>query len=83
MEQKETKEKKKKKKLTEEQTDLIFKGIRPGDISYEEFKYYRRIMQHTIKNHLKGRFFFISSNYNKEGKRITQTHINNGNKLSS
>lgn len=70
-------------KVTEEQSELILKGIRPKDMDYDTFKNYRKIMDKTIQNRLEGRFFFISSNLNKEGKRITKTYIKNGNKLSN
>jgi hypothetical protein len=47
-------------KLTEEQLALIFKGIRPDDISKELFDALRRDRDKYMRNRLKGMLFHNS-----------------------
>ena len=75
-----------KKGITDEELDLIFKGIRPEDVDFELYKGIRRSFRKALNKHLKGKFMFISNtpevietedgkkefNYDK---RYTKTYI--------
>lgn len=47
--------------LTQEDTDLIFKGIRPEGMDFITFKYYQRLTNAYYKLKLKGTFKHVSS----------------------
>lgn len=66
--------------LSQEDVDLIFKGIRPDNMEYEAFRYYRRIASAYYKQKLKGNFIHVSSwmepiEGTKEFIRKTSTYI--------
>ena len=68
-----------KKGITDEELDLIFKGIRPEGVEYSEFKEYRSLMKRQLRDNLRGRWFFISSTPEIKdnvptGKQLTQTY---------
>ena len=67
------------KKITDDELDLIFKGIRPEGMEYSEFKEYRSLMKQQLKQRLRGRWFFISSTPEIKddmptGRQLTQTY---------
>ena len=68
------------KKLTTEELDLIFKGIRPEGMEYSEYKEYRKLMKSEIKKRLKGTLVFVSSTPEIDednkltGKRLVRTY---------
>ena len=49
------------KSYSQEQIDLITKGVRPEDMDYEEFKTLRAEINKMLKGYLKGRVFHKSS----------------------
>jgi len=60
-------------KLSEEEIDLIFKGIRPENMGYEEFKNHRKGLKRFITKYTKeGRMWFLSSSI-EDGIRKTKT----------
>ena len=68
------------KKLTTEELDLIFKGIRPEGMEYSEYKEYRKLMKSEVKKRLKGTLVFVSSTPEIDednkltGKRLVRTY---------
>ena len=67
-------------KITNEDLDLIFKGIRPEGMEYSEFKEYRSLMKSEVKKRLKGTLVFVSSTpeIDKDnkftGRRLVRTY---------
>ena len=43
--------------------ELINKGIRPEEMEYEAFKYYRRLLNSLVKRRLDGELIHVSSTY--------------------
>lgn len=68
------------KKLTTEELDLIFKGIRPEGMEFSEYKEYRKLMKSEVKKRLKGTLVFVSSTPEIDednkltGKRLVRTY---------
>lgn len=66
--------------LTEEEANLINTGIRPEDMDYKLFSFYRKMANKFNKVKLKGRKVFTSVDYieqpDKTYKRVTYTYIN-------
>ncbi len=46
----------KNKEITKEEADLIFKGIRPEHMSYNDFDFWRRRIKDVLHTRLKGIF---------------------------
>jgi len=55
-----TKKETKRKKLTQEEVDLISKGIRPEGMDQNTFKDLRRKSNYMDKEYLKGHFSYVS-----------------------
>jgi hypothetical protein len=47
-------------KLKREDLDHIMRGERPEGMDFEEFKVHRRVLKRLLKQHFKGRMFFMS-----------------------
>lgn len=67
------------KKITNEDLNLIFKGIRPEGMEYSEFKEYRSLMKRQLRDNLRGRWFFVASTPELKddiptGRQLTQTY---------
>ena len=68
------------KKLTTEELDLIFKGIRPEGMEFSEYKEYRKLMKSEVKKRLKGTLVFVSSTPEIDednkltGRRLVRTY---------
>lgn len=56
----EEKEKKQLSDLTNAIIESILKGVRPAEMEYAEFKYWRKRVEFLKRNYLKGRQFFDS-----------------------
>jgi hypothetical protein len=72
-------ETKQSKDVSEEEAELIFKGIKPEGIGQEMFKYYRYLANKWLKGRLKGTMFHISSDVvpiegTKQFKKVTKTY---------
>lgn len=68
------------KDLIEEDLNKIFTGERPEGMDFNEYKKYRAIMNKSLRNRLKGNWYFISSTPEMKddvptGRRITKTYI--------
>ena len=66
--------------LSDEEVDLIFKGIRPEGMDYNVFKYYKKLTNVYTKQKLRGTFKHVSSWMEpiagtKEFIRKTSTYI--------
>ena len=48
--------------ITQEERDLIFKGIRPKEMDYEVFKQARKEVQRAYKRYKGGQFYHLSVN---------------------
>lgn len=53
--QKDVEEVKERRKLTEEESILLHRGVRPEWMEYEEFKILRKLSQNQLNRYLKGR----------------------------
>lgn len=66
--------------FSDEEVDLISKGIRPDSMDYNIFKYYRKLANNYVKVYLKGKYKHVSSwiepvEGTKEFIRKTSTYI--------
>jgi hypothetical protein len=61
--------------LSDDEVDSIMRGIRPEGMDFEDFKMYRREFNKRVKNHLNGRWFFVSSTLvtGEDGIRYRET----------
>lgn len=51
--------------------ESINKGIRPPKMSMELFRFYRKLINKSVKNRLKGEMFHVSKTYGDKSRGIT------------